>query len=60
LERKKMARKKPSREELDRLITEGEESVRQLRARIARMKAELEERRTPEPEQPRRRLFGLL
>ena len=55
-----MARKKPSREELDRLIAEGEESVRQLRERIARIKAELEAEGRAEAEQPRRRLFGLL
>jgi prefoldin subunit 5 len=57
-----MARKKPSREELDRLITEGEESLRQLRERIARMKAELEAKGEAEAEPPLRRrrffLFG--
>lgn len=53
-----MKRKKRSREELDRLISEGEESVRELRERIARMRAEQETaKRKAEPR--RRRLFGL-
>jgi hypothetical protein len=55
-----MKRKKPSREELDRIIAEGEESNRELRERIARMKAEQEEKRKAAERPKRRRLFGLL
>lgn len=55
-----MAGKKPSPEERARWRAEQEESLRELRERIARMKAELEEKRRADERTRRRRLFGLL
>jgi len=55
-----MARKKPSREEFERVVAERQENIRQLRERIARMKTEHEEEQRARQESPRRRrLFGL-
>ena len=53
---------KMSREEFERRKAEGEESLRLLRERVARMKADLEAKKRAEAEKParRRRLFGLL
>jgi hypothetical protein len=55
-----MTRKKPSREEFDRLVAEREENIRQLPERIARMKAEREaQHRVEEERAGRRRRFFL-
>jgi hypothetical protein len=54
---------KMSREEFERRKAEGEESNRLFLERVARMKAEHEEKRRraeAEPPRRRRRLFGLL
>jgi hypothetical protein len=53
---------KPSREEFERERAEREESVRRFRERVARMKADLEDKRRAEAEprqSTRRRRFFL-